>query len=98
MFILDVLVLALHAVICPNPGVERLFIDTQVTCRLGNGLLRLHREFHGARFKRSRIAFRYGFTHRPHLSSGTSVLVSVCPGEYSHINLAAFYARQIVIN
>ena len=46
VFVLDLLLLPLRAVICPDPGVERVCIHAQVTSGLGNGLLRLARQFH----------------------------------------------------
>ena len=46
MFILDLLVLALHPVIFPDPGMEGVLIDPKVTGRLGNGLIRLDRQFY----------------------------------------------------
>jgi predicted outer membrane repeat protein len=55
---------------------------------LGNRLIRLDRQFDGALFELSGITFRRGFTHRPHLSSGPSVRVSVCPEEYNHITVS----------
>jgi hypothetical protein len=85
MFVLDLLVLALHPVICLNPGMECVLIDPEVTGRLGNRLLRFDGEFHGALFEFGRIAFRCGFTHRTHPSRFGIALVSVCPEEYSHI-------------
>jgi hypothetical protein len=64
-----------------------VFINTQVTRRLDNGLIRLHRAFHGALFACGRTAFRCGFTHRTHLLRFGTALVSVCPEEYSHIKV-----------
>ena len=39
MVVMDFLRLALHPVIFPQPGVERLFIDPEVTGSRCNGLL-----------------------------------------------------------
>jgi len=86
MFIIALLLLALHSVIFSDPGMERVFIDPEVAGRLGNRLIRLDRQVHRALFEFGGITFHRGFTHRPHLSSGTFVRVSVCPEEYSHIN------------
>ena len=83
---MDLLLLALHPVIFPAPGVSRVFIDSQIARRLGNRLLRLDGEFYCTLLACGRIISHCGCTHRPHLSSGTSVRVSVCPEEYSHIN------------
>ena len=43
---MDLLLLALHPVIFPAPGVSRVFIDSQIARRLGNRLLRLDGEFY----------------------------------------------------
>jgi hypothetical protein len=39
MCVLDLLLLAFCAVILPDPGVQRVFIDPKVTSDLGNGLI-----------------------------------------------------------
>src|ERR671925_2320193 len=67
MFVLDLLLLPLGAVICPDPGVQRVFIHTQVTRGLGNGLIRLNGQFHRAFLEFSGIFFRRELTHRTHL-------------------------------
>ena len=41
MFVLDLLLLTLGAVIFPDPGVECIFIHAQVTRGLGNRLIRV---------------------------------------------------------
>src|SRR5215831_5493190 len=94
MFLIDLLLLALHTVIFPDPGVERIFIDPQVAGCLGNRLLRFDGKFHGALFKLGRIAFHRWFTHRTHLSRVTIALVSVCPEEYSHFIPSAALVYQ----
>src|SRR5215475_14395986 len=85
MFVLDLLLLPLGAVIFPNPRVERVFIHAKVTRGLGNGLLRLDGQLHRAFLKCSGILCRSGLTHRTHLLGCVLSLVSVCPEEYSHI-------------
>src|SRR5215475_6329341 len=85
MFVLDLLLLPLGAVIFPNPRVERVFIHAKVTRGLGNGLIRLDGQLHRAFLKCSGILFRSGLTHRTHLLGCVLSLVSVCPEEYSHI-------------
>jgi hypothetical protein len=57
MFILDLLLLALSAVIFSDPGMSRVFIDPEVAGRLRNRLIRCDREFHGALFEFGWIAF-----------------------------------------
>jgi hypothetical protein len=53
MFVLDLPLLTLGMVIFPEPGVERIFIDTKITGYLGNGLIRLDSQFHCPFLKRS---------------------------------------------
>src|SRR5215475_10711153 len=91
MFVLDLLLLPLGAVIFPNPRVERVFIHAKVTRGLGNGLIRLDGQLHRAFLKCSGILFRSGLTHRTHLLGCVLSLVSVCPEEYSHIKGRARY-------
>src|SRR5262245_3696156 len=67
MFVLDLLLLAFCAVILPNPGVKRVFIDPKVTSGLGNGLIRLNGQFDRAFLEFSGICFRRGLAHRTHL-------------------------------
>jgi hypothetical protein len=57
MFVLDLLLLALHPVICLNSSVERIFIDLEVTGRLGNGLLGLDGQVHRTFFEFGGIFF-----------------------------------------
>ena len=87
VFVLDLLLLPLRAVICPDPGVERVCIHAQVTSGLGNGLIRLDRQFHRAFFGMQRDIFSSGVgsSNTPRLLR--YVLGSVYPGEYSHITL-----------
>src|SRR5215475_3435953 len=85
MFVLDLLLLPLGAVIFPNPRVERVFIHAKVTRGLSNKLIRLDGQLHRAFLKCSGILFRSGLTHRTHLLGCVLSLVSVCPEEYSHI-------------
>src|SRR4029434_9531828 len=66
-FVLDLLLLTLGTMILPDPGVERVFIHAQVTSGLGNGLIRLHGQFHRAFLEFCGIFFRRGLTHRTHL-------------------------------
>src|SRR5215475_1341895 len=87
MFVLDLLLLPLGAVIFPNPRVERVFIHAKVTRGLGNRLIRLDGQLHRAFLKCSGILFRSGLTHRTHLLGCVLSLVSVCPEEYSHITM-----------
>src|SRR4029434_9500985 len=66
-FVLDLLLLTLGTMILPDPGVERVFIHAQITSGLGNGLIRLHGQFHGALLEFCGIFFGRGLTHRTHL-------------------------------
>src|SRR5262252_8482137 len=76
MFVIDLLLLALSAVIFPDPGMERVFIHAKIARCLSNRLLRLDREFDGAFLKFSGILCRRGLTHRTHL---ICCVVSVSP-------------------
>src|SRR5919109_732425 len=67
MFVVDLLLLALSAVICPNPGVQRVFVHPEVARRLGNGLIRLHGQFHRAFLEGGGAFFRHRLAHRTHL-------------------------------
>src|SRR5262245_20536595 len=67
MFGVDLLLLALSAVIFADPSVECIFVDAQVARGLGNGLVRLDREFDCALLEFSRIFFCRGLAHRTHL-------------------------------
>src|SRR5215475_3153414 len=67
MFILDLLLLARGAVILPDPGVQGIFIHTQVTRGLSNGLIRLHGQFDRALLELCGIGFRRRLAHRTHL-------------------------------
>ena len=89
MFILDLLLLALRSVVFPNPGMERVFIHSEVPGRRRNRLRRFDRQFHGALFEFGGITFRRGFTHRTRLSRFVMALVSVCQVEYSHITMCS---------
>src|SRR4029434_5911293 len=66
-FVLDLLLLTLGTMILPDPGVERVFIHAQITSGQGNGLIRLHGQFHGAFLEFCGIFFGRGLTHRTHL-------------------------------
>src|SRR5262245_32094000 len=85
MFVLDLLLLARTPMIFPDPGMQRVFIHSQVARGLGNRLIRLDRQFHGAFLECSGILLRSGLTHRTHLLGCVLSLVSVCPVEYNHI-------------
>src|SRR5215471_18361022 len=76
MFVIDLLLLALSAVIFPDPGMERVFIHAKIARCLSNRLLRLDREFDCACLKFSGILCRRGLTHRTHL---ICCVVSVSP-------------------
>src|SRR5215471_5202058 len=76
MFVIDLLLLALRAVIFPDPGMERVFIHAKIARCLSNRLLRLDREFDCAFLKFSGILCRRGLTHRTHL---ICCVVSVSP-------------------
>src|SRR5215467_3944897 len=67
MFVMDRLLLALHPVIFPHPGVERIFIDPEVTGSLCNGLLGLDCQFHRTFLECGGICFHRRLTHRTHL-------------------------------
>src|SRR5918912_3677861 len=67
MCVVDLLLLALSAVIFADPGVECIFIHAQVASGLGNGLVRLDRELDCALLEFSGIFFRRGLAHRTHL-------------------------------
>src|SRR5262252_8447088 len=67
MFVMNLLLLALHPVIFPNPGVERIFIDPEVTGSLGNGLLGLDCQLHRTFFEFGGILVHRRLTHRTHL-------------------------------
>src|SRR4029434_3432232 len=97
MFVLDLLLLAFCAVIHPDPGVKRVFIDPKVTSGLGNGLIRLTGQFNCAFLAFSGICFRRGLAHRTLLvccvrslspcvrkSIATSPRMSSCTGRSSH--------------
>src|SRR5262245_18318323 len=85
MFVLDLLLLTCTPMIFPDPGMQRVFIHSQVPRGLGNRLIRLDRQFHGAFLECSGILLRSGLTHRTHLLGCVLSLVSVCPVEYNHI-------------
>ena len=65
---MDLRRLPFRPVLCPNPRVERVFIDPEITSRLRNWLFRFDRAFHGTLFELSRIPFHHWLTHRTHLS------------------------------
>src|SRR5262245_64481785 len=67
MFVMDLLLLALHPVILPNPGMERIFIHPEVTGSLCNGLIRLDCQFHRTFLEFGGIFFHRVLTHRTHL-------------------------------
>src|ERR687887_2839919 len=67
MFVMDLLVLARHPVIFPNPSVERIFIHPEVTGSLGNGLIRFDGQFHRTFLVFGGIFFHRQLTHRTHL-------------------------------
>jgi hypothetical protein len=48
MRIMDLLLPALSAVVCPDPGVERVFIAPKIAGGLHNRLIRLDRQLHRA--------------------------------------------------
>jgi hypothetical protein len=67
MFIVDLLLLPLGAMILPDPGVQGVFIHAQVTRGLSNGLIRLNRQFDGTPLKFRGLLLRCGLTQRTHL-------------------------------
>src|SRR5215471_4715002 len=67
MFVMDLLLLALHPVILPNPGVERIFIHPEVTGSLCNGLIRFDGQFHRTFLAFGGIFVHRQLTHRTHL-------------------------------
>src|SRR3989442_15753803 len=59
MFVVDLLLLALSAMVFPDPGMQGVFIHPEVTGGLGNGLIRIDCQFH-----RTFLACGGGFFHR----------------------------------
>ena len=51
MFVVDLRLLALCAMVLPDPSMSRIFVNSKVTGCLGNRLLRLDRQFYRALFK-----------------------------------------------
>jgi hypothetical protein len=94
MCVLDRWLLTRGPVIVPDPGVERVFLHATVTGGLGQGLRRRDGPFDRARLQVSGILSDRGKTHRTHLARGTSVLVSVCPEEYSHFSTLTKVERE----
>src|SRR5262249_19041303 len=66
---MDLLLLALRPMICPDPGMQRVFVHSELTRRLRDRLLRLDSEFDRAFLEFSGICFRRGLAHRTHLVS-----------------------------
>jgi hypothetical protein len=67
MGVIDLWFLAFNSVVFPDPGMQRVVIHAQVTRGLGNGLIRLDRQFDGTLLKFGEILLRCGLTHRTHL-------------------------------
>src|SRR5215470_16806319 len=93
MFVIDLLLLALSAVIFPDPGMERVFIHAKIARCLSNRLLRLDREFDCAFLKFSGILCRRGLTHRTHL---ICCVVSVSPCVRKSIATSGLQCRTAV--
>jgi hypothetical protein len=92
LFILDLLLLTLCTVICPDPGVERICMYTKITGRLGNGLIRLDSRLNCPFLKMQWDIFSswVGSSNTPRM--GREVLIPVCPVEYRHIS--SFFCGQ----
>src|SRR5262245_89921 len=67
MFVIHLLLLALNTVIFPDPGMQRVFVHPEVTRGLGNGLSRLHGQFHRAFLEGGGVFLRHRLAHRTHL-------------------------------
>src|SRR5215470_13943743 len=71
MFVIDRLLLALSAVIFPDPGMERVFIHAKIARCLSKRLLRLDREFDCAFLKFSGILWRFLQKNFPSYNAAT---------------------------
>src|SRR5215510_5513963 len=67
MLVMDLLLLALCPMIFSDPGMPRIFIHPEVAPGLGNGLIRLHRQFHRAFLEFGGVFSHRGLAHRTHL-------------------------------
>src|SRR5215510_13985623 len=67
MFVIHLLLLALNTVIFPDPGMQRVFVHPEVTRGLGNGLIRLHGQFHRAFLEGGGVFLPHRLAHRTHL-------------------------------
>jgi hypothetical protein len=65
--IIDLLLLTGRPMICPDPGMERVFIHPQVTGRLRDRWTRFDGEFRRTLLQFGRIRFHRWLTHRTHL-------------------------------
>jgi membrane-bound metal-dependent hydrolase YbcI (DUF457 family) len=68
MFVVDLRLLALGAMVLPDPRMSGIVIDAEVAGRLGHRLLRLDRQCYRTLLNFSRILRHRGFTHRTHLA------------------------------
>jgi hypothetical protein len=64
---MDLLLLALSPVILPDPGMPRVFIHPEVASGLGNGLIRLHGQFHRTFLECGGVFSHRGLAHRTRL-------------------------------
>ena len=67
MFVIDLLLLTRSPVLCPDPGMQRLFMHPEVARCLCNGLIRLDHQCDGALLACRGIFSRRRLTHRTHL-------------------------------
>src|SRR5437870_2798327 len=67
MFVVDLLLLALSAMVFPNPGMQGVFIHPEVTGGLGNGLIRIDCQFHRTFLECGGVFFHRSLAHRTHL-------------------------------
>src|SRR5215510_6745757 len=64
---MDLLLLALRPMILPDPGMQRVFVHSELARALRDSLLRLDGQFDGALLECSGILSRRGLAHRTHL-------------------------------
>src|SRR2546430_4412188 len=67
MFVVDLLLLALSAMVFPDPGMQGVFIHPEVTGGLGNGLIRIDCQFHRTFLACGGVFFHRSLAHRTHL-------------------------------
>src|SRR5262252_4687988 len=94
MFVMDLLLLALHPVILPNPGVERIFIHPEVTGSLCNGLIRFDGHFHRTFLEFGGIFVHRQLTHRTHLVCCVSSLSPCVRKSIATSSLDGYHAQQ----